>query len=115
MVDPPSEGCSDAVGSRKTALAIGLKVLNVLKTDCNPDHTLMNPRLFPLLLRQPTMGGRSRVNDRSLRITEVSSERHQYRRVDKLPRRFTTTRHFECQHSAVATLLARRQIMSGMI
>ena len=88
MVDPSSEGCSGSVGSLKTALALGLKVL---KTDCNPDQTLMNARLFPLLLRQPTMGGRSRVNDRRLRITEVSSERHQYRRVDKLPLRFATT------------------------
>ena len=91
MVDQSSEGCSGSVDSLKTALALGLKVLNVLKTDCNPDLTLMNVRLFPLLHRQPTMGGRSRVNDRRLRITEVSGKRHQYCRVDKLPRRFATT------------------------
>jgi hypothetical protein len=75
----------------------------------------MNPRLFPVLLRQPTMGGRGRVNNRSPRITEVSGERHQYRHVDKLLRRFATTRHFKCQHSAVATLLARRHLMPGII
>ena len=46
------------MGSRDT-LAVGLNVLNVLKTDCNRDHTLINTRLLPLPLRQSTMGSRS--------------------------------------------------------